>query len=158
MEDKKIKTVGSAFVEKMSAANLTQEQLFEHLFHITGKDCKLENLGLPSNAAVAFLESSKAKYRIKLYNQKAIAILPKLDKIKSVAQKKSILEMLNIMAPKEKDYAVIAMDTYLKMDKKNTIEGFLSEYGRYQNKQKTADYGNSKIDYMRYQQTAIEMF
>ena len=125
------RTVGSVFVEKLSAANLTKDQLFEDLCQIAGKDCRLSELGLPSNPAVAFLESSKAKYRIKLYDQKAKLALPKLEKMKNVKQKKTILEMLNIMAPKEKDYAVIAMDTYLNMNKNHTIEGFYKEYNNY---------------------------
>ena len=63
------KTIGSAFLEKLSAANLTKEQLFANLYQVTGKESKISELGLPSNPAVAFLESSKAKYRIKVYNQ-----------------------------------------------------------------------------------------
>lgn len=126
------RTVGSVFVEKLSAENLTTKQLFEELYKVAGKDCKLSELELPSNPAVAFLESNKAKYRIKLYDQRARMALPKIDKMKSVAQKKAILDMLNIMSPKPRDYAVIAMDTYLKMDKEHTIEGFYNAYKRYQ--------------------------
>ena len=137
MEEKRTKkTVGIAFVEKLSAAGLTKEQLFEQLYQVAGKDCKLSELGLPSNPAVAFLESSKAKYRIKVYNQRAMAALPKIDKMKSLAKKKAVLDMLNIMAPKAKDYAVIAMDTYLKMNKQHTVEGFYKEFNLYQNKKK----------------------
>ena len=149
------RTVGSAFVEKISAANLNKEQLFEHLYNITGKDCKLSELGLPSNPAVAFLESSKAKYRIKLYDQKALAALPKIDKMKSVEKKKAILDMLNIMAPKPKDYAVIAMDRYLKLDKTHTIDGFYKEYNAYKNSQKAID--KTAVNYSAYQKTALEI-
>lgn len=141
------KTVGSAFVEKLSASNLTKEQLFEQFYNIAGKDCNLSELGLPSNPAVAFLESSKAKFRIKLYNQKAMSALQKLDKIKNVAQKKAILDMLNIMAPEPKDYGVIALDTYLKMDKKHTIDSFYKEYNIYQQKQKSPPQMKNKMVY-----------
>lgn len=149
------RTIGSAFVEKISAANLDKKQLFEHLYTITGKDCKLSELGLPSNPAVAFLESNKAKYRIKLYNQKAMTALPKIDKIKSVKKKKAILDMLNIMAPKAKDYAVIAMDRYLKLDSKHTIDGFYEEYNTYKNNQKNKE--KTTINYSTYQKPVLEM-
>ena len=148
------RTVGSVFVEKLSAESLTKEQLFEQFYHIAGKDCKLSELELPSNPAVAFLESSKAKYRIKLYDQKAMMALPKIDKMKSVEKKKAVLDMLNIMSPKPKDYAVIAMDTYLKMDKKHTIDGFYKEYDSYQKKQKEKDRPKTN---MVYKEMAMEL-
>lgn len=149
------KTVGSVFVEKLSAANLTKEELFEQLYNVAGKDCKLSELGLPSNPAVAFLESSKAKYRIKVYNQKAMVALPKIDKMKSVAKKKAVLEMLNIMAPKTKDYAVIALDTYLKQDKKHTVEGFYQEYETYKAQHREKE--KNKINLATYKTAAMEM-
>ncbi len=149
------RTVGSAFVEKISAANLSKEQLFAHLYEITGKDCKLSELGLPSNPAIAFLESSKAKYRIKMYNQKAMATLPKIDKMKSIAKKKAVLEMLNIMAPKPKDYAVIAMDRYLKLNKEHTVDGFFNEYNAYKQKQQKQEH--KSINYAAYKRAELEV-
>lgn len=149
------RTIGSAFVEKISATNLNKEQLFAHLYEITGKDCKLSELGLPSNPAVAFLESSKAKYRIKIYDQKARVALPKIDKMKSIEKKKAILDMLNIMAPKPKDYAVIAMDRYLKLDKGHTIDGFFKEYNAYSQKQQKQE--NKSINYAAYKGAALEV-
>ena len=151
------KTIGSAFLEKLSAANLTKEQLFANLYQVTGKESKISELGLPSNPAVAFLESSKAKYRIKVYNQKALSILPKIDKMKSLAKRKAVLEMLNIMSPKPKDYAVIAMDTYLKMDKKHTIDSFYKEYDTFYKQQKEETKTQNKIMINTYSKSALEI-
>lgn len=135
MNEKNIKTVKKEMVDKMSAEGIEKKDLFSYLSEVLSKDCQLEKLGLPSTSAVAFLESSKAKFNINLYNERVKKILPKIDKMKSLPQKKASLEMLQMMAPKDRDFAVIALNSYLKMDKHHTVDSFYKEYGDFRDKQ-----------------------
>lgn len=131
MMDKNLKTIGLAYVETLSKESLTKDQLFEHLYKATGRNCDLSTLRLPTNSAVACLESCKAKCQIKAYEPRIADAFNKLTKVNKIEHKKELLEILNFMTPKPRDYAVMALDKYIKLNPKNTIDGFLKEYHQF---------------------------
>lgn len=135
MMDENIKTVGLFFVETIADKALTKNKLFEQLYKIIGHRCNITDLGLPSASAVAYLESNKAKYQIKAYEPRIADTFNKLSKAEKIGQKKALLDVLKILVPKPRDYAVIAMDRYLKMEKDNTITGFYQEYSQFSTSQ-----------------------
>lgn len=135
MMDKNIKTVGLFFVETVADKELTKDKLFEQLYKTIGHRCELTALGLPSASAVAYLESNKAKYQIKAYQPRIADTFNRLNKAEKICDKKELLDRLNMLTPKPRDYAVIALDCYLKMDRGNTVQGFYSEYQKYAAKQ-----------------------
>lgn len=139
MMDKDIKTVGLSFVEKVSDKALTKETLFEQLHKAIGQKCDITALGLPSASSVAYLESNKAKYQIKAYEPRIADTFNRLNKAEKICHKKALLDVLKILTPKPRDYAVIALDSYLKMDKQHTIQGFINEYSKYAAHQKQSN-------------------
>lgn len=129
--DKNLKTIGFTYVENLSQEGLTKDQLFEHLYKATGHNCDLSVLRLPTNSAVACLESCKAKCQIKAYEPRIADTFNKLTKISNIEHKKELLEALNFMTPKPRDYAVMALDKYVKLDRNNTADSFLKEYNKF---------------------------
>ena len=141
MMDKNIKTKGLSFVEKLEDKDMSKEELFRQLHETVGKDCDIAALRLPSASAVAFLESSKAKRQIKSFEPRIADALKKLQKAEKSSQKRNILDALKFMTAGPRDYAVIALDKYYKMDKSHTLDSFCSEYKNYAQSQKD----NSKM-------------
>lgn len=131
MMDRSIKTKGLAFVEALGTGPKDKENIFSHLYQVVGRNCEISHLGLPSDAAIAYLESSKAKCQIKAYEPRIADTFTRLTKVSKIEHKRDLLDQLNIMTPKPRDYAVIALDSYLKLDKKNHVEGFYMEYNDY---------------------------
>lgn len=133
--DKNIKTVGLSFVENLDNKDLAKEELFEQLYKVAGRDNDLKDMHLPSAPSIAYLESNKAKCQIKAYEKKIVSTFDKLNQTDKVGDKKALLEMLKILTAKPRDYAVMALDKYLRMDKANTIDGFYKEYSDFAERQ-----------------------
>lgn len=129
MMDKK--SNGYAFAEALAAGNLTKDQLFEHLHKAIGGKCSLKELRLPTNSAVASLESCKARCQIKAFEPRIVNTYRQLNQVSKIERKKELLDKLNIMVCKPRDYAVMALDCYFKMDRKHTLESFCSDYNLY---------------------------
>ncbi len=138
MTEKTLTTVSSTFVKKLSMPDLSKKELFASLHERLGKT-DIEKLDLPKNKAVVSLESQRAKIRIKSYTDKVQQFLPKIQHMKNKEQQKSALEMLEILSPKDRDYAVIACDKYLKMDDKANIEDFMKDYKRHISQERVSE-------------------
>lgn len=136
MMDKDIKTVGLSFVENLDKKDMAKEELFEQLYKVLGQDCDLKDMRLPSASSIAYLESNKAKYQIKAYEKKIASTFNKLNQTEKIGDKKALLDVLKILTAKPRDYAVMALDKYLRMDKANTIDGFYKEYSNFAERQK----------------------
>lgn len=128
MMEKGIKTKGLLFVETLGREGLDKGNLFEHLYQAVGKNTDIKKLGLPSNSAVAYLESNRAKLQIKAFEPRIADTFNEITRTKDTARKRELLGRLEVMTCQSRDYAVIAMDRYLKLDKKHTIDGFYKEY------------------------------
>lgn len=136
MMDKNIKTVGLSFVENLDKKDMAKEELFEQLYKVLGRDCDLKDMRLPSASSIAYLESNKAKYQIKAYEKKIASTFNKLNQTEKIGDKKALLDVLKILTAKPRDYAVMALDKYLRMDKANTIDSFYKEYSNFADRQK----------------------
>lgn len=137
MMDKNIKTIGLSFVENLDKKDMAKEELFEQLYKVLGRDCDLKkDMRLPSASSIAYLESNKAKYQIKAYEEKIVSTFNKLNQTEKIGDKKALLDVLKILTAKPRDYAVMALDKYLRMDKANTIDGFYKEYSNFAERQK----------------------
>lgn len=144
MMDKNIKTVGLSFVESLGKKDLAKDELFAQLYKVLGHDCDLGGMRLPSSPAIAYLESNKAKYRIKAYEEKIASTFSKLNQTEKIGDKKALLDVLKILTAKPCDYAVMALDSYLRMDKANTIDGFYKEYSHFAERQKELSGGKPR--------------
>ncbi len=138
MTEKTLTTVGNAFVKKLSMPDLSKKELFISLHERLG-ETDIEKLDLPKNKEVVSLESQRAKIRIKSYTDKVQQVLPKIEHMKSKEQQKSALDMLEILSPKDRDYAVIACDKYLKMDDNANIEDFFKDYKQHISPEKVSE-------------------
>ena len=134
MTEKTLTTVGSTFLKDLSEPNLSKGDILTILEERLGKK-DIAKLDLPQNRAVVSLESQRSKIRIIGYSNKVKQFLPKIQQMKSKEQQKSALEMLEILSPKDRDYAVIACDKYLKLDEKATTQDFVQAYQNHLNKE-----------------------
>ncbi len=144
MMDKNIKTVGLSFVESLDNKDLAKDELFAQLYKIIGRDNDLNDMRLPSSPSIAYLESNKAKYQIKAYEKKIASTFSKLNQTEKIGDKKALLDVLKILTAKPRDYAVMALDSYLRMDKANTIDGFYKEYSDFAERQKELSGGKPR--------------
>lgn len=129
MMNRKIKTTGLTFVENLSGDNLDKQDIFENLYRVLGEKTELSALKLPSSPAVAKLYSIQAEVRIRNNEQRIANIYQKLSK--AGGDKSDIAEELKIFSAQPSDFAVIALNKYLLLDKKHTVEGFYLEYDAY---------------------------
>ena len=118
-------------IDKLKSPTTDKQTLFQTLHEAVGEQAKLRDLGLPTIAAVVSLKSFEAIKRADTYTKHVSKVLPQISKIANKSKKREILDMLNKMAPQKFDYAVIGLNTYLKMDKTHTIDGFYKEYDKY---------------------------
>lgn len=125
------KSKGFAFAEILASKNLTSRQLFECLHKAIGDENNLKEMRLPTNSAVVSLESCKIKCQIKAFEPRIMSAYRQMEQAAKTEKEQKIREALNIMDCKPRDYAIMAMDKYLKMDENHTIEGFYTNYNSF---------------------------
>lgn len=131
-------------IDRLKSPEIDKTTLFKTLHEAIGKNAKLKELELPSMTAVVALKSIAAEKKAQIYTQNVKKALSRISKIANKEKRKDMLDMLNKMAPQPYDYAVIAMNTYLKMDKTHTIDSFYKEYNIYSQRQEEKD--NTKLN------------
>lgn len=118
-------------MENLSGDNLEKQDIFENLYRVLGEKTDLSALSLPSSPAVAKLYSIQAEVRIRNNEQKIANIYQKLAKVGSSCEKSDFAEELKIFSAQPSDFAVIALNKYLMLDKKHTVESFYLDYNAY---------------------------
>lgn len=145
MMEKGIKTKGLLFVETLGREGLDKGKLFELLYNAVGKDADIKKMGLPSNSAVAYLESNRAKLQIKAFEPRIADTFNEITKTTEIARKRELLGRLEVMTCQPRDYAVIAMDRYMKLDKAHTVDGFYKEYESFRSDKLKAEEKDKRI-------------
>ena len=130
MVEKKFMMPCASIINKLTYPEISKQSLFKTLHDVAG-DEKLEDMRLPTLSAVVSIKNFEAVKRANDYIKNTTKALPRISKMSDKRKKSELLDMLNKMAPKASDYAVISLNTYLKMDKKHTIEGFYKEYNKF---------------------------
>ncbi len=130
MVEKKFMMPCASIINKLTYPEINKQSLFKTLHEVAGGE-KLEDMRLPTLSAVVSIKNFEAVKRANDYIKNVTKALPRISKMSDKRKKAELLDMLNKMAPKASDYAIIALNTYLKMDKKHTIEGFYKEYNKF---------------------------
>ncbi len=141
-------------INKLKNPKIDKQTLFETLHEAIGEKAKIREIGLPTLAAVVTLKNFEAIKRAETYTKNVSKALPQVSKIADKKKRTEMLDMLNKMAPRAFDYAVIGLNTYLKMDKQHNIDGFYKEYEAY--KSHTKEQEQTKIN-MMYKKMVMEL-
>lgn len=116
------------FMEALKHETLDKGKLFSGLAGVIGRDTDLKNLHLPSSPNIVRLQSNLIKGKYKMNQPRISKCMHKILTAGSKEQKQELAVRLKYLTPQKNEYAVMAMDNYLNLDKSHTIDGFYQDY------------------------------
>lgn len=123
------------FIQDLNKENLDKEKLFSGLYSVIGKDADLKKMHLPNSENTAPLRSNLIKAKLKMHQPKISCYLNKIKATEKKSQKKDLMAKVKFLLPEKNEYATLALDKYLKLDKKHTVDGFYKDYDEFRHKE-----------------------
>lgn len=116
------------FMDSLKKETMDKGEIFAGLCGVIGRDKDLRGMHLPSSPNIIRLQSNLIKGKFKINQSRIAGYMNKILHAENQNQKEELCVMLKSLTPQHNEYAMMAMDNYLNLDKKNTIEDFFAEY------------------------------